>query len=88
MWIVDTCVVLDVFESDAQFGRDSAELLEKMLPDGLAVSPITMVELSAAFDGDIIDQKRFLEGAGTLKPGQKPSGSFEKNPRSKKSNVG
>jgi predicted nucleic acid-binding protein len=64
MWVVDTCVILDVFENDRQFGRDSAALLEKLLPDGLAVSPVTMVELSAAFDGDIAEQKRFLEGAG------------------------
>jgi predicted nucleic acid-binding protein len=53
MWVVDTCVVLDVFENDPQFGIDSAKLLEKLIPAGLAVSPVTMVELSAAFDGDI-----------------------------------
>jgi predicted nucleic acid-binding protein len=64
MWVVDTCVVLDVFENDPQFGKGSAALLEKLLADGLAVSPVTMVELSAAFDGDIAEQKRFLEGAG------------------------
>ena len=64
MWVVDTCVVLDVFENDPKFGKDSAALLEKLLPEGLAVSPVTMVELSAAFDGDIAEQKRFLEGAG------------------------
>ena len=64
MWIVDTCVVLDVFENDPQFGQASAKLLQKLLPDGLAVSPITMVELSAAFDGDMPEQKRFFEQAG------------------------
>jgi len=64
MWVVDTCVVLDVFENDPQFGRDSAALLEKLLADGIAVSPVTMIELSAAFDGDISEQKRFLEGVG------------------------
>lgn len=64
MWVVDTCVVLDVFENDPEFGRASAALLERLLPDGLAVSPVTMVELSAAFDGDIAEQKRFLEAAG------------------------
>jgi hypothetical protein len=64
MWIVDTCVVLDIFENDPQFGETSAKLLEKLLPDGLAVSAVTMVELSAAFDGDILEQKRFLEQAG------------------------
>ena len=64
MWIIDTCVILDVFENDPQFGAASAKFLEKLLPDGLAVSPVTMVELSAAFDGDITEQKRFLEQAG------------------------
>jgi predicted nucleic acid-binding protein len=64
MWVVDTCIVLDVFENDPQFGKDSAALLEKLLADGLTVSPVTMIELSAAFDGDISEQKRFIEGAG------------------------
>jgi predicted nucleic acid-binding protein len=64
MWVIDTCVVLDIFENDPQFGKKSAAFLEKMLPDGLTVSPVTMIELSPAFDGDIAEQKRFLEGAG------------------------
>jgi len=64
MWVVDTCLVLDVLEDDQEFGETSAKLLEKLLPDGLAVSPVTMVELSAAFDGDITEQKRFLEQVG------------------------
>jgi predicted nucleic acid-binding protein len=63
-WVIDTCVVLDVFENDPQFGLASAKLLEKLLPEGLTVSSVTMVELSAAFDGDISEQKRFLEQAG------------------------
>ena len=63
-WIVDTCVVLDVFEDDPQFGRASAKLLQKLLPDGLAVSAVTMVELAAAFGGDLLEQKRFLDLAG------------------------
>ena len=63
-WIVDTCVVLDVFENDPQFGQTSAKLLQKLLPEGLAVSAITMVELSAAFGGDLLEQKRFLEQSG------------------------
>jgi predicted nucleic acid-binding protein len=64
MWVVDTCVVLDVFEDDPTFGLPSAKLLERLLPDGLCVSPVTMVELSAAFAGDLIEQKRFLDHAG------------------------
>lgn len=64
MWIVDTCVILDVFENDPSFGLASAKLLERLLPDGLGVSPVTMVELSAAFGGDLLEQKRFLDQAG------------------------
>ena len=64
MWVVDTCVVLDVFENDPQFGASSARFLQRLLPEGLVVSPITMVELAAAFAGDLTEQKRFLEQAG------------------------
>jgi len=64
VWIVDTCVVLDVFEHDPRFGRPSAGLLNRLLPQGIGVSPVTMVELSAAFGGDLIEQKRFLDQAG------------------------
>ena len=64
MWVVDTCIVLDIFEHDPAFGRPSGELLHKLLPQGLAISPVTMVELSAAFAGDLAEQKRFLDQAG------------------------
>ena len=64
MWVVDTCVVLDVFENDPQFGLVSARILEKLLADGIAVSPVTMVELSAVFAGDLAEQNRFLDEAG------------------------
>lgn len=64
MWVVDTCVVLDVFEHDPVFGLPSAKMLQRLLPEGLGVCPVTMVELSAAFDGDLAEQKRFLDQAG------------------------
>ena len=64
MWVVDTCVVIDVLEHDPAFGLSSAKCLEKLLRDGLCVSPVTMVELSAAFGGDLAEQKRFLDMAG------------------------
>jgi predicted nucleic acid-binding protein len=64
MWIIDTCVILDVFEDDPQFGHKSAELLQILLPEGLAISPVTMVELSAAFEGKLDEQKEFLRQAG------------------------
>jgi hypothetical protein len=61
IWIVDTCVVLDVLENDPDFGMPSAMLLEARLGDGLAVSPVTMIELAPAFAGDLRAQKRFLD---------------------------
>jgi len=64
MWIVDTCVILDVFENDPQFGISSAKILERTLRDGIAVAPTTMVELAAAFDGDLMEQKLFLGNMG------------------------
>jgi predicted nucleic acid-binding protein len=63
-WVVDTCVVLDVLENDPEFGLASAQLLQRLLPHGLTVSPVTMVELSAAFEGNLLEQKRFLDQAG------------------------
>ncbi len=63
-WVVDTCVVLDVFENDPQFGLTSARLLERLLPEGLVASPVTVIELGAAFDGDLAEEKRFFDKAG------------------------
>lgn len=64
MWIIDTCVILDVFENDPQFGFSSARCLTRLLPEGLGVSPLTMVELSVAFSGRMLEQKWFLDQAG------------------------
>jgi len=63
-WIVDTCVVIDVLENDPEFGLRSARLLQARLADGLAISPLTHIELAPAFEGDLTEQKRFLDQAG------------------------
>jgi predicted nucleic acid-binding protein len=63
-WVVDTCVILDVLENDSEFGLRSAQLLEERLAEGLSISPITHIELAPAFNGDLEDQKRFLDQAG------------------------
>ncbi|MBP6601064.1 MAG: type II toxin-antitoxin system VapC family toxin [Verrucomicrobiales bacterium] len=68
-WVVDTCVVLDVFGNDPEFGLRSAKLLERKWKDGLEISPVTFVELAPAFDGDLEEQKRFLNQAGIQFPG-------------------
>lgn len=64
MWVVDTCVVLDILESDPTFGLASAQCLQDRLTEGLCVSPVTMVELSPAFGGDLQEQKLFMDLAG------------------------
>jgi predicted nucleic acid-binding protein len=63
-WVVDTCVLIDVLEDDPVFGGTSADLLEKSLRDGLVLCPVTMVELSPAFAGNLETQKHFLEQVG------------------------
>lgn len=62
--MVDTCVVIDVLEADPVFGLKSAGLLQRHAGEGLAVSPISMVELAPAFSEDLRDQRRFLDMAG------------------------
>lgn len=64
MWVVDTCVLVDVLEDDPDFGRASAITLARQLPEGLVVSPVTFVELSPAFGGSRLLQEEFLAGVG------------------------
>jgi len=63
-WVVDSCVLLDIRMSDADFGLGSANCLLSHLSDGLAIAPITYVELAPAFKGDAPMQNAFLEQAG------------------------
>ena len=63
MWVVDTCVIFDVFQGDPRFARASTLLLGKFPPQSLTISPVTMVELTPAFDGDLAAQKSFLTTA-------------------------
>jgi predicted nucleic acid-binding protein len=65
-WVVDTCVLIDVIEGDATFGAPSANQLEKSLRDGLVLCPVTMIELSPAFDGSMETQKHFLGQVGIV----------------------
>ena len=65
-WVVDTCVLIDVLEDDPTFGAPSANQLEKSLRDGLVLCPVTMIELSPAFDGSMDTQKHFLGQVGIV----------------------
>lgn len=67
-WVVDTCVLIDVLEDDPEFGAASADLLDRLLPQGLVVCPVTYVELAPAFDGDRVLEEEFLAGVGIALP--------------------
>ena len=64
IWVVDTCVVLDVLENDPDFGLRSARLLADRLAEGLGICPVTHVELAPAFGGNPDHQKRVFDQAG------------------------
>ena len=63
-WIVDTCVLLDVRLNDATFGRPSAACLAHLLPQGLAITSTTFIELAPAFRGDAALLEAFLDQVG------------------------
>lgn len=64
MWVVDTCLVLDVLENDPRFGVSSAELLDSRLAQGLVLCPVSFVELAPAFAGNLDRQRFFLDQVG------------------------
>jgi len=63
-WIVDTGVVLDIRLKDPQFGRPSATCLAHLLPQGLAITSTTYIELAPAFRGDADLLDAFLDQVG------------------------
>ena len=63
-WVVDTCLLIDVAESDPQFGADSARLLDRRRPVGLLVAPVSYIELAPLFNGVEAAQNEFLEATG------------------------
>lgn len=63
-WVVDTSVVLDLVTGDALFEPASTLCLQAHLADGLAVCPISFIELGPAFGGDDVAANAFLNGAG------------------------
>lgn len=67
-WVVDTCLLIDVAEADPTFGVRSAKLLDTKRPDGLALCPMTYVELAPVFNGDRDAQNEFLFNVGVAWP--------------------
>jgi len=63
-WVVDTCILIDILENDPDFGRASALCLRDHVPNGLVICPVSMIELSPAFGGDLLRQQEFLRRCG------------------------
>lgn len=64
MFVVDTCVLVDIADDDPEFGLSSATCLAGHLTTGLTISPVTYVELAPAFDSSPRLLDEFLEGVG------------------------
>lgn len=59
-WIVDSCILLDVALNDPRWGVPSATLLQQCGIDGLAVCPVSAVEIAPAFGGRFDAVRQFL----------------------------
>ena len=63
-WLVDSCILIDIIDGDSDFSQASADLLDAYADSGLAISPVTAVELAPAFLGDAEREAVFLEEHG------------------------
>ncbi|MEX2382357.1 MAG: type II toxin-antitoxin system VapC family toxin [Opitutales bacterium] len=63
-WVVDTSVLVDVFENDPDFGLRSARCLTRYLSQGLVVCPVTYIEFSPVCLGDQLLQETFFRKVG------------------------
>lgn len=59
-WVVDSCVLLDVALNDPVWGLRSAEILEARRPEGLVVCPVSVIEITPQFGGEIEEVRKFL----------------------------
>ena len=62
IWVVDTCVLIDVLRGDVTFSEASSKALQAKLDDVLTIAPITYVEMAPEFNGDALAQDAFLDG--------------------------
>jgi predicted nucleic acid-binding protein len=63
-WVVDTCLLIDIFGGTHGFATSAADLLARHADDGLVICPMTYAELAPAFAGDRDLQDEFLGGVG------------------------
>jgi predicted nucleic acid-binding protein len=59
-WVIDSCVLLDVALNDPQWGLSSAQWLESKRPEGLVVCPVSVVEITPQFGGELKEVTKFL----------------------------
>ena len=64
MWVVDTCVLIDLLRRDEAFATLAADALDVKREEGLTIAPLTYVELAPALGGDIRAQDYFLSEIG------------------------
>ena len=64
MWVVDTCVLIDLLRRDEAFATLAADALDDKRAEGLTIAPLTYVELSPALGGDVRAQDYFLAEMG------------------------
>jgi len=64
MWVVDTCVIIDIISGDGEFSTMSADAIDAKRAEGLVIAPITYVELAPSFFGDVAKQDMVLSGMG------------------------
>ncbi len=67
-WVVDTSVLLDIYNADPSFSLSSATCLTQHIADGLLICPVTYVELAPAFGGDMDLAELFLSEVGVQWP--------------------
>jgi len=60
IWVVDTCVLLDLACNDKTFADCASRAIQEKLDDALTIAPITYVELAPQFLGDVGRQDEFL----------------------------
>ncbi len=63
-WVVDSCVLLDIALKDPVFSGPSASLAASKLGDGLVACPVSQVEISPHFGGQIDQVRYFLQQSG------------------------
>ena len=61
VWVVDTCVILDILDCHPLFAEVSSRALQENLDEILEIAPASYVELAPAFNGDAREQDAFLD---------------------------